>query len=43
MLDVLRPVLRAAALTAFVLGTLALLLNPPSLSGAEDLLTIAAG
>jgi predicted Zn-dependent protease with MMP-like domain len=41
MLDVLRPVLRAAALSAFVLGTLALLLNPPSLSGAEDLLTIA--
>jgi predicted Zn-dependent protease with MMP-like domain len=42
MVDVLRPVLRAAALTAFVLGTLALLLNPPSLSGAEDLLTVAA-
>lgn len=35
--------LRAAALTAFLLGTIALLVNPPSLSGAEDLLTLALG
>jgi predicted Zn-dependent protease with MMP-like domain len=41
MRDVLAPVLRAAAICAFLLGTLALLVNPPSLSGAEDLLTIA--
>jgi predicted Zn-dependent protease with MMP-like domain len=37
------PVLRAAALAAFVVGTVLLLINPPSLSGAEDLLTLAAG
>ena len=37
------PVLRAAALTAFLVGTVLLLLNPPSLSGAEDLLTLLAG
>lgn len=41
--DTLRSILRAAALTAFLLGTLAVLLNPPSLSGAEDLLTIVLG
>lgn len=43
MRDTLLPVLRAAALTAFLLGTLALLLNPPSLSGAEDLLSLVLG
>jgi predicted Zn-dependent protease with MMP-like domain len=34
------PPLRAAALTAFFAGVLLLLLNPPSLGGLEDLLTI---
>lgn len=42
MRETLLPVLRAAALTAFLVGTVVLLVNPPSLSGAEDLLTIAA-
>ena len=33
-------VLRAAAIAAFVVGTVLFLINPPSLSGAEELLTI---
>ena len=41
--ETLRSILRAAALTAFLLGTLAVLINPPSLSGAEDLLTLVLG
>jgi predicted Zn-dependent protease with MMP-like domain len=40
MKEALVPPLRAAALTAFVAGVLLLLLNPPSLGGLEDLLTI---
>ena len=43
MRETLRPVLRTAAATAFVGGTLLLLLNPPSLSGAEGLLALVAG
>ena len=39
----LLPVLRAAALTAFLVGTGLLLLNPPSLSGAEGMLSLLAG
>jgi predicted Zn-dependent protease with MMP-like domain len=35
--------LRAAAATAFLAGVLLLLLNPPSLGGLEDLLTLIAG
>lgn len=35
--------LRAAALTAFLMGTIALLVNPPSLAGAEDLLSLGLG
>jgi predicted Zn-dependent protease with MMP-like domain len=42
MTDTLRAPLRAAAAAAFVVGTLLFLLNPPSLSGAEELLTLAA-
>jgi predicted Zn-dependent protease with MMP-like domain len=42
-MDPLPRALRAAALTAFIGGLLALLLNPPSLSGAEDFLTMIAG
>ena len=38
----LRPVLRAAAIAAFTVGTLLVLLNPPSLSGAEGLATTIA-
>ena len=42
MKDALWPVLRAAAVAAFAVGTLLLLLNPPSLSGAGDLAATAA-
>jgi predicted Zn-dependent protease with MMP-like domain len=35
----LKPVLRAAAITAFTVGTLLLLLHPPSLDGAAGLAT----
>jgi predicted Zn-dependent protease with MMP-like domain len=37
MLETLRPILRAAAIAAFTVGLLLLLLNPPSLSGAGGL------
>src|SRR5687767_7063970 len=43
MREILTPPLRAAALTAFIAGLLLLLLNPPSLGGLEDLLTLIAG
>lgn len=42
MRETLFPVLRAAALAAFLVGTVLLLVNPPSLSGAEDFLTLLA-
>jgi predicted Zn-dependent protease with MMP-like domain len=38
-----RDILRAAAIAAFVVGLLLLMLNPPSLSGAEDLVSLLAG
>ncbi|MEA2438772.1 MAG: hypothetical protein QOH76_196 [Thermoleophilaceae bacterium] len=41
--DSLRSILRAAAIAAFTVGLLLLLLNPPSLSGAGGLLTLLAG
>lgn len=41
--DSLRSILRAAFAAAFTVGMLLLLLNPPSLSGAGGLLTLAAG
>ena len=37
------PPLRAAALTALLTGLVFFLLNPPSLAGLEDLLTLLAG
>jgi len=40
MWEILAPRLRAAALVAFFAGLLLLLLNPPSLAGLEDLLTL---
>ena len=43
MLEALRPILRAAAIAAFVVGTVLFLLNPPSLSGAEELLSLLVG
>jgi predicted Zn-dependent protease with MMP-like domain len=42
MKDAIGPPLKAAAITAFAAGLLLLLLNPPSLNGLEDLLTIIA-
>jgi predicted Zn-dependent protease with MMP-like domain len=41
-MDSLRSILRAAAIAAFTVGLILLLLNPPSLSGAGGLLTILA-
>lgn len=43
MREILGPSLRAAALTAFLLGVIWLLLNPPSFAGVPDLLAILAG
>ena len=40
MREAFRAPLRAAAIAAFVVGTALFLVNPPSLSGAEDLLTL---
>ena len=40
MREILRGPLKAAAAAAFIVGTILFLLNPPSLSGAEDLLTM---
>ena len=37
------PPLRAAGAAAFIVGTLLFLLNPPSLSGAEELLSLLFG
>ena len=42
MRTVLRPTLGGLTIIASVVGVTVLLLNPPSLSGAEDLLVIAA-
>jgi predicted Zn-dependent protease with MMP-like domain len=42
-MDGLRSILRAAAIAAFTVGLILLLLNPPSLSGAGGLLTLLAG
>jgi predicted Zn-dependent protease with MMP-like domain len=43
MRETLRAPLRAAAGAAFIVGMLLFLLNPPELSGAEDLLTWLGG
>ena len=42
-MDTVKPILRAAGTAAFVVGLLLLMLNPPSLSGAEELLSLIAG
>ena len=39
----MRDILRAAGTAAFVVGLLLLMLNPPSLSGAEELISLIAG
>jgi predicted Zn-dependent protease with MMP-like domain len=41
--EALAPPLKAAAATAFIVGVLLLLLNPPSLSGAGGMVAIVAG
>jgi predicted Zn-dependent protease with MMP-like domain len=43
MRDTVRAPLRAAAIAAFIVGTLLFLVNPPELSGAEDLVTLLLG
>ena len=43
MRETFGPPLRAAALTAFILGVVLLLLNPPSLAGLGGLLSLLAG
>ena len=43
MRDAFRAPLRAAAVAGLTVGTLLFLVNPPSLSGVEDLLTLAGG
>ena len=43
MLEPLKPVLRAAAGAGFVVGTILFLINPPSLSGAGELVAFVAG
>ena len=43
MRDSFRAPLRAAAIAFFVVGTLLFFINPPSLSGAEDLITMIMG
>ncbi len=39
----MRAPLRAAAIAAFTVGAILFLVNPPSLSGAEDLITLLVG
>ena len=43
MREAFRAPLRAAAASAFIVGTTLFLLNPPSLSGAEELLSLLVG
>jgi len=43
MREAFRAPLKAAAAAAFTVGTILFLVNPPSLSGAEELLTLLAG
>ena len=42
-MDGIRQVLRAAAIAAFTVGVLLLLVNPPELSGVGDLVTMLVG
>jgi predicted Zn-dependent protease with MMP-like domain len=43
MRDALGPPLRAAALTALIIGLVVLLINPPSLAGVDDLVVMLVG
>jgi predicted Zn-dependent protease with MMP-like domain len=42
-METIRPILRAAAIAAFTVGLLLMLINPPSLSGAGGLVTLIVG
>ena len=42
-MEAIRPILRAAAVAAFTVGVLLMLLNPPSLSGVGGVLTLIVG
>ena len=43
MREALGPPLRAAAITALIVGLVVLVLNPPSLGGVDDLVVLVAG
>ena len=43
MREAFRAPLKAAAAAAFIVGTVLFMLNPPSLSGAEELVTLLVG
>ena len=43
MREALGPPLRAAALTALIVGLIVLLINPPSLGGVDDLMMLIVG
>jgi predicted Zn-dependent protease with MMP-like domain len=43
MRELLRAPLKAAAAAAFIVGTVLFLMNPPSLSGAEELVSLLVG
>jgi len=43
MREVIGPPLRAAALTALIVGLVVLILNPPSLGGLDDLMVLVLG
>jgi predicted Zn-dependent protease with MMP-like domain len=43
MWEIIRPPLRAAAITAFIVGLTLLILNPPSFAGLGGLLALVAG
>ena len=43
MREALGPPLRAAALTALIVGLIVLLINPPSLGGLDDLMVLIVG
>lgn len=43
MLEPVKPILRAAAGAGFIVGTILFLINPPSLSGAGELVGFLAG
>ena len=43
MREAIGPPLRAAALTALLVGLIVLLINPPSLGGLDDLMVLILG